>query len=142
VDYLEDACGLRIHVRYYYMTSVSQDALRSRKMLFGFQEQLRVLGIEMRVIDKRNGKGGNVDSRLISEAYRVLFIERRTPSMLVLVSGDKDYESMLIDYQNLGRRVAVCFYPKAGEGVFVDLLTVRGGEFMDFTNPKQSWTIP
>jgi hypothetical protein len=56
VDYLEDTYLLRINVGYYYMTSVGVDALRSRRMLVGFQEQLRQLGIEMRVIDKRNGK--------------------------------------------------------------------------------------
>jgi len=60
VDYLEDTHRLRITVGYYYMTSVGQNALRSRRMLFGFQEQLRQLGIEMRVIDKRNGKGGTL----------------------------------------------------------------------------------
>ena len=110
VDYLEDACGLRIHVGYYYMTSVSQDALRSRRMLFGFQEQLRGLGIEMREIDKRNGKGGNVDPRLISEAYRLLLIEKKAPANLVLVTGDKHYEALLVDYEKQGQKVAICFH--------------------------------
>jgi hypothetical protein len=49
-------------------------------MLFGFREELRQLGIEMRIIDKCNGKGGNVDPRLISEAYRLLFIDKKAPS--------------------------------------------------------------
>jgi len=62
--------------------------------------------------------------------------------MLVLVSGDKDYEPMLVDYEKQGQRVAVCFYSQLGGGVSVDLFTVRGAEFIDFTNPKQSWTIP
>jgi hypothetical protein len=61
----------------------------------GFKEQLRSLGIGTVVVDKRNGKGGNVDPRLISAAYRMLLIEKRAPSMLVLVSGDKDYEPIL-----------------------------------------------
>jgi hypothetical protein len=142
VDYLEDAYRLRINVGYYYLMSVGVDALRSRRMLFGFQEQLRELGIEMRVIDKRNGKGGNIDPRLISEAYRLLLIERRAPANLILVSGDKDYEALLVDYERQGRKVAVCFYQPVSGGASIDLLCVGGIEFIDFTNPKQSWTIP
>ena len=116
--------------------------LRRRKMLFEFKEQLRQLGIETLVVDKRNGKGGNVDPRLISEAYRFLFIEKRAPSNLVLVSGDKDYEGMLADYEKQGRKVAVCFYQPVGGGASIDLLKVEEAEFIDFTNPNQSWTIP
>jgi uncharacterized LabA/DUF88 family protein len=142
VDYLEDTYRLRINVGYYYMTSIGQDALRSRGMLFGFQEQLRQLGIEMRVIDKRNGKGGNVDPRLISEAYRLLFVEKKAPANLVLVSGDGDYEALLVDYERQGRKVAVCFYQPMGGGTSIDLLTVSGTEFIDLTNPRQSWAIP
>ena len=58
-------------------------------MLGGFGEQLGQLGIETMVVDKWNGKAGNVDPRLISEAYRLLFIEKKAPSNLVLVSGDR-----------------------------------------------------
>jgi uncharacterized LabA/DUF88 family protein len=142
VDYLEDTYRLRINAGYYYLTSVGEDALRSRRMLFGFQEHLRQLGIELRVIDKRNGKGGNVDPRLISEAYRLLLVEKKAPANLVLVSGDKDYEPMLVDYERQGRKVVVCFYQPVGGGASIDLLSVSGAEFIDFTNPKQSWTIP
>jgi uncharacterized LabA/DUF88 family protein len=142
VDTLEDVHDLRIRVGYYYMTKLGEEALRNRRMLSGFNEQLRQLGIEMVVVEKWNGKGGNVDPRLISDAYRLLFVERKAPPKLVLVSGDKDYESMLVDYEKQGREVAVCFYPQVGGGLSVDLLSVRGGEFVDFTNPKQSWTIP
>jgi uncharacterized LabA/DUF88 family protein len=141
VDYLEDTYGLRINVGYYYMTSIGQDALRSRGMLLGFQEQLRGLGIEMRVIDKRNGKGGNVDPRLISEAYRRLFVEEKAPSNLVLVSGDRDYQALLVDYERQGRKVTVCFYQPVGGGASIDLLCVSGAEFIDFTNPQQSWAM-
>jgi hypothetical protein len=141
VDYLEDTYRLRINVGHYYLTSVGVDALRSRRILFGFREQLRKLGIEMRVIEKRNGKGGNVDPCLISEAYRLLFIEKKAPSNLVLVSGDKDYELMLVDYEKQDRKVAVCFYQPVGGGASIDLLSVNG-TFIDFANPKQSWTIP
>jgi uncharacterized LabA/DUF88 family protein len=102
---------------------------------------LRQLGIELRVIDKRNGKGGNVDPRLISEAYRLLLVEKKAPANLVLVSGDKDYEPMLVDYERQGRKVVVCFYQPVGGGASIDLLCVRGAEFIDFTNPKQSWAL-
>jgi hypothetical protein len=68
VDYIEDRDGLRIEVRYYYITNVGVDALRSRKMLDGFKEQLRQLGIETVIVEKRNDKSGNVDPRLISDA--------------------------------------------------------------------------
>jgi hypothetical protein len=78
---------------------------------------------------------------LISEAYGLLFIEKKAPSNLVLVSGDKDYETMLGDYEKQGRKVAVCFYQPVGGGASMDLLTVRGAELIDFTNPKQSWII-
>jgi uncharacterized LabA/DUF88 family protein len=142
VDYLEDTYGRRIKVGYYYLTSVGVDALRSRRILLGFQEQLRQLGIKLRVIDKRNGKGGNVDPRLISEAYRLMFVEKKAPANLVLVSGDRDYEALLVDYERQGRKVAVCFYQPVGGGASIDLLSVSGAEFIDFTNPKQSWTIP
>jgi len=93
-------------------------------------------------VEKWNGKGGNVDPRLISEAYRLLFIDKKAPSHLVLVSGDKDYEPMLADYEKQGRKVAVCFYQPVGGGASIDLLSVAGTEFVDFTNPNQSWTIP
>jgi uncharacterized LabA/DUF88 family protein len=142
VDYLEDSHGLRTEVGYYYMTKVGEDALRSRRMLGGLKGQLGLLGIETLVVEKWNEKAGNVDPRLISEAYRLLFIDKKAPSNLVLVSGDKDYEPMLVDYQRQGRRVAVCFYSPVGGGASIDLLCVRGGEFIDFANPKQSWTIP
>jgi uncharacterized LabA/DUF88 family protein len=142
VDYLEDNYGLRTEVGYYYMTRIGEDALRSRRILWRFKGQLRLLGIETLVVEKWNEKAGNVDPRLISEAYRLLFADRKAPSNLVLVSGDKDYEPMLVDYQRQGRKVAVCFYPPVGGGASVDLLKVRGGEFIDFANPKQSWTIP
>ena len=85
VDYLEDAYGLRINLGYYYLTSVGVDALRSRRMLEGFKEELRQLGVETVVVQKRNDKSGNVDPRLISEAYRLLFSEKKAPSNLVLV---------------------------------------------------------
>ncbi len=39
---------------------------------------------------KWNGKGGNVDPRLTSEAYRLLFIEKKAPSNLILVSGEQE----------------------------------------------------
>ena len=39
VDYIEDRDDIRIHVGYYYITSVGEDALRSRRMLGGFKEQ-------------------------------------------------------------------------------------------------------
>lgn len=94
------------------------------------------------IVEKRNDKSGNVDPRLISEAYRLLFVEKRAPSNLVLVSGDKDYEPLLVDYKNQGRRVAVCFYQPINGGASMNLLTVSGTEFIDLTNPKQSWTIP
>lgn len=94
------------------------------------------------MVEKWNGKGGNVDPRLISEAYRLLFIEKKAPSELILVGGDKDYESMLADYEKQGRKVAVCFYQPVGGGASIDLLSVRGAEFIDFTNPQQSWAIP
>ena len=93
------------------------------------------------MVEKWNGKGGDVDPRLISEAYWLLFIEKKAPSNLVLVSGDKNYEPMLADYEKQGRKIAVCFYKPIGGGASIDLLTVRGTEFIDFTNPKQSWTI-
>lgn len=82
-----------------------------------------------------------IEPRLISEAYGLLFIEKKAPSNLVLVSGDKDYETMLGDYEKQGRKVAVCFYQPVGGGASMDLLTVRGAELIDFTNPKQSWII-
>jgi uncharacterized LabA/DUF88 family protein len=141
VDYLEDSYDLRIHLGYYYMTRVGEDALRRRRMLGGFKGQLGLLGIETLVVEKWNEKAGNVDPRLISEAYRLLFIDKKAPSNLVLVSGDKDYEPMLVDYQKQGRKVAVCFYRPVGGGASIDLLNVRGAEFIDFANPKQSWTI-
>ncbi len=142
VDYLEDRDGLRIRVGYYYMTSVGVDALLSRRMLGGFKEQLRQLAIETVIVEKRNDKSGNIDPRLISEAYRLLFTEKKAPSNLVLVSGDKDYEPLLVDYEKQDRKVAVCFYRPVGGGASMDLLTVEGTEFIDFTNPKQSWIIP
>lgn len=141
VDYIEDQDGLRIQAGYYYMTSVGVDALRSRRMLVGFKEQLRQLGIETVIVEKRNDKSGNVDPRLISEAYGLLFIEKKAPSNLVLVSGDKDYEPMLVAYEKQGRKVAVCFYQPVGGGASMDLLTVEGAEFIDFTNPQQSWAM-
>jgi hypothetical protein len=97
-------------VGYCQVTRVNEDASPSRRMLFGFQEQLRQLGIETRVIDKRNGKGGNVDPQLISEAYRLLLIEKNAPSNLVLVSGDRDYDAFLVDYERQGRKVVVRFH--------------------------------
>lgn len=137
LDYLGNTYRLRINLGRYYLTSVGVDALRSRGMLFGFREQLRQLGIEIRVIDKRNGKGGNVDPCLISEAYRLLLIQKKAPSNLVLVSGDKDYEPMLVDYERQGRKVTVCFYLPVGGGASIDLLCVEEVEFIDFANPKQ-----
>jgi len=111
-------------------------------MLGGFKGQLRQLGIETVIVEKRNDKSGNVDPRLISDAYRLLLIEKKAPSDLLLVCGDKDYEPMLVDYERQGRKVAVCFYQPVGGGASIDLLSVRGAEFIDFTNPKQSWAIP
>jgi hypothetical protein len=64
------------------------------------------------------------------------------PSHLVLVCGDKDYERMLVDYEGQGRKVCVCFFPPVNGGVSIDMLGIRGLEFIDFTNPKQLWTIP
>jgi hypothetical protein len=49
---------------------------------------------------------------------------------------------MLVDYEKQGRKVIVCFYQPIGGGASIDLLTVEGAEFIDLTNPKQSWTIP
>jgi uncharacterized LabA/DUF88 family protein len=108
----------------------------------GFKELLRQLDIKTLVVEKRNDKTGNVDPRLISQAYRLLFIEKNAPSNLVLVSGDKDYEPMLTDYEKQGRKVAIYFYLPGGGGASIDLLSVRGAEFIDFANPNQSWTIP
>lgn len=142
VDNLEDREGLRIQVGYYYMTSVGADALRNRRMLGGFEEQLRQLGIEMVIVEKRNDKSGNVDPRLISDAYRLLFVEKKAPSHLLLVCGDKDYEPMLVDYQKQGRRVVVCFYQPINGGASIDLLCVSGVEFINFASPEQSWIIP
>jgi len=68
VDYSEDVYHLRTYAGYYYMTRAGEEALRSRRMLGGFKEQLRQLGIETLVVEKWNGKGGNVDPRLISQA--------------------------------------------------------------------------
>ena len=99
---------------------------------------MRQLGIEMQVIDKPNV---NVDPRLISDAYGLLFIEKKAPSDLILVSGDKDYEALLVDYERQGRKVAVCFYQPVGGGASIDLLSIRGLEFIDFANPQQSWMI-
>lgn len=79
VDDLEDTHRLRIRVGYFYMTSVGEDALRRRRMLGGFREQLRQFGVETVIVEKRNDKSGNVDPRLISEAYRFLFIKKRAP---------------------------------------------------------------
>ncbi len=142
VDHIEDREGLQIQAGHYYMTSVGVGALRSRRMFVGFTEGLRQLGIEMVIVEKRNDKSGNVDPRLISDAYRRLFIERRAPSHLVLVCGDGDYEQMLSDYKGQGRSVAVCFYQPVNGGASVDLLTIRGLEFINFANPQQSWMIP
>ncbi len=44
------------------------------------------------------------------------FIEKKAPSNLVLVSGDRDYEALLADYERQGRKVAVCFYRPVGGG--------------------------
>jgi uncharacterized LabA/DUF88 family protein len=123
------------------MTSVGVDELQSRRMLAGFKEQLRQLGIGTVIVEKRNDTSGNVDPRLISEAYRFLFSEKRAPSNLVLVSGDKDYEPMLVDYEKQGRKVAVCFYQPVGGGASIDLLSVSEVDFIDFANLKQAWTI-
>lgn len=142
VDYIEDREGLQLQVGHYYMTSVGVDALRSRRMFVGFEEQLGQLGIEIVVIDKRNDKSGNVDPRLISDAYRLLLVEKNAPSHLVLVCGDKDYEQMLEDYEGQGRKVCVCFYQPVNGGASIDLLTIRGLEFIEFANPQQSWIIP
>jgi uncharacterized LabA/DUF88 family protein len=142
VDSIEDNYGLQIDVGNYYMTSVGEDALRSRKMLGGFKEELRQLGIETVIVEKRNDKSGNVDPRLISDAYGLLFIEKKAPSDLILVSGDKDYEPMLAHYKKQGRKVTICFYPPIGGGASIDLLTLNGTTFIEFANPKQSWTIP
>jgi hypothetical protein len=57
------------------------------------------------------------------------------------VIRDKDYEPMLVDYEKQGRRVAVCFCQPVDGDASIDLLSVPGAEFIDFTNPKQSWTI-
>ena len=140
VDNIEDRDGLRVVLGYYYMTSTGVDALRSRRLFVGFKEQLRQLGVEMVIVDKRNDKSGNIDPRLISDAYRRLLIEMKAPSNLVLVCGDKDYQPMLEDYEEKGRKVAVCFYRPIGGGASIDLLSVEATEFFDFTNPKQSWT--
>ncbi len=142
VDQVEDREGLQIQAGYYYMTSVGVDALRSRRVFVGFNEQLGQLGIETVIVEKRNDKTGNVDPRLISDAYRRLFKEKRAPSHLMLVCGDKDYEQMLEDYEGQGRKVAVCFYQPVNGGASVDLLTIRGLEFINFANPQQSWMIP
>lgn len=142
VDQLEDREGLQVEVGLYYLTSVGVDALRSRRMFVGFKEQLRKLGIEIVIVDKRNDKSGNVDPRLISDAYRRLFVEMKAPSHLLLVCGDKDYEPMLVDYRKQGRSVAVCFYPTINGGASIDLLCVGGLEFINFASPQQSWTIP
>jgi hypothetical protein len=64
VGYLQDMHHLQAHVDY-YVTSVGEDVLRSRRMLGGFNEQLGQLGIETLVVEKRNDKTRNVDPRLI-----------------------------------------------------------------------------
>lgn len=142
VDYIEDRNGLRIQVGRYYLTSVGVDAMRSRRMFDGLKEQLRRLGIETVIVEKRNDKSGNVDPRLISDAYRLLSIEKKAPSHLILVCGDKDYEPMLVDYETECRKVAVCFYQPVNGGASIDLLSIRGLEFISFANPEQSWIIP
>ncbi len=62
-------------------------------MLGGFKEQLRQLGIETLVVEKWNKKAGNVDPRLISQAYRLLLIDKKAPSNLVLVGGHRSIET-------------------------------------------------
>lgn len=47
------------------------------------------------------------------------------------MSGDKDYEPTLVDYENQGRKLAVCFYQPVGWGASIDLLSVNGAEFID-----------
>jgi hypothetical protein len=79
---------------------------------------------------------GDVDPRLISEAYRLLLIEKKAPGNLVFVSGDEDYEPMLPDYEKQGRKVAVCFYHPVGGGVSLSLLSIGGAEFIEFTNRR------
>jgi hypothetical protein len=91
------------------------------------------------IVEKRNDKSGNVDPRLISDAYRLLFIEKKAPTDLFLVCGDKHYELMLVDYVKQGRKVAVCFNQPVGGGASIDSLTVSGLEFIDFVNSQQSW---
>jgi uncharacterized LabA/DUF88 family protein len=142
VDHIEDREHLQVQAGYYYLTSVGVDALRNRRMFVVFEGQLGQLGIEIVIVEKRNDKSGNVDPRLISDAYRRLFKEKRAPSHLVLVCGDKDYEQMLEDYEREGRKVAVSFYQPVNGGASVDLLTIRGLEFINFANPVQSWFVP
>jgi hypothetical protein len=50
------------------------DALRSRKIPGGFKEELRQLGVETVIVEKRNDKPDKAAPRLISDAYRLLFI--------------------------------------------------------------------
>lgn len=140
VNRIEDHDNLEVEVGRYYLTRVGVDALRSLRVFEGFMEQLKQLGIEIVIVEKRNDKSGNVDPRLICDAYRLL-IEKKAPSHLLLVCGDKDYEPMLVDYQKLGRKVAVCFYPIINGGASIDLLCVSGVEFINFASPEQSWTI-
>ena len=102
LDYLEDTHYLRTYVAYCYMTSFGVESLRTRRILGGFKERLRQLGIETLIVKKRNDKTGNVDPRVISQAYRLLLIEKKAPSNLVLVSGDKDYEPLLVHYEKQG----------------------------------------
>lgn len=72
-------------------------------------------------ITLRKRVSSNWFNRLISQAYRLLFIEKKAPSSLVLVSGDKDYEPMLADYEKQGRQVAICFYQPVGGGASMSL---------------------
>jgi hypothetical protein len=107
------------------MSKVSDDPLRSRRTLGGFKEQLRQLSIEVAIVEKRNDKLGNVDPRLISEAYRLLFIEKKAPSDLILASSDEDHESLLLDYERQGRKGAVCSYQPVGGGASIYRRAVR-----------------
>jgi len=140
VHFVEDTYRLGIYLGYYYMTKKGRDDLLRARLLEGFTGVLQTLHINIIVTEKaaREHEGGDVDPRLISDAYRLIFIEKRAPSTVLLVSGDGDYARMLSDYGEQGRKVVVCFYQHIREGgMSKDLLSVRHADFIDFTDPEK-----
>jgi uncharacterized LabA/DUF88 family protein len=144
VDFVEDTYRLRIYLGYYYMTKKGEEDLRRARLLEGFTNALRSLHIDTVVTDKpaKEDTGGGVDPKLISDAYRLMFVKKQAPSMLLLVSGDADYVSMLIDYIDQGRRVVISFYQPVGGGASMSLLAINSAPFLDITDPKQFGPLP